>query len=374
MIKRISFQNYKLFKEEQELELCPITLIIGKNNSGKSAVLKLPVILEGSLKEGGTNPLKLNYKGARAGQGYADLFYNREPFELKLGMASSEESVSVLMGLQSRSYNLYIRSYQENGVDLALADLELNGLRNNTNPLETITLTTDYIGAFREFPTFPLRDISEEYDRVGLKGKAAFSLLVQYHRDQNNVLSSINAWFKENFEGWYIQVREISGTTPSYEITLSTDTIAAIDITDTGSGIRQVLPLIVRSFMPASEETLIVIEEPETHLHPAAHGNLAERFVDSYIEDNNRHYLVETHSENFLLRMRALVAQRKLRPEDLAIYYVDYQEESNQSILRRIEVDCYGNLPNRDWPKGIFTETSSEVRRIIRAQQEQGIR
>jgi AAA15 family ATPase/GTPase len=374
MIQRISFQNYKLFKEEQELELCPITLIIGKNNSGKSAVLKLPVILEGSLKEGGASPLKLNYKGARAGQGYADLFYNREPFELKLGMASSEESVSILMSLQSRSYNLHIHSYKENGVEVSLADLQLNGLRNRTNPLETITLTTDYIGAFREFPVFPLRDISEEYDSVSLKGKAAFSLLAQYHRDRNPVLNAINVWFKENFEGWYIQVREISGTTPSYEITLSTDTIAAIDITDTGSGIRQVLPLIVRSFMPVSEETLIVIEEPETHLHPAAHGNLAERFVDSYIEDNNRRYLVETHSENFLLRMRALVAQRKLNPEDLAIYYVDYHEESNQSTLRRIAVDRYGNLPNRDWPEGIFTETSSEVRRIIRAQQEQGIR
>ena len=68
---------------------------------------------------------------------------------------------------------------------------------------------------------------------------------------------------------------------------------------------------------------MISIEEPELHLHPAAHGNLAELFVES-LTDTNKNYFIETHSQNFILRLRALVAEGKINCEDLAIYYVDY--------------------------------------------------
>ncbi|MBK9565149.1 MAG: hypothetical protein IPO37_08205 [Saprospiraceae bacterium] len=66
----------------------------------------------------------------------------------------------------------------------------------------------------------------------------------------------------------------------------------------------------------------MVVEEPETHLHPAAHGDLAERFVDSFIEDSNKRYLIETHSQNFVLRLRRLIAEKKIKPFDIALYYI----------------------------------------------------
>ena len=45
MIDSITFSNYKLFKSQQTLRLKPITVVIGKNNFGKSALLKLPIII-----------------------------------------------------------------------------------------------------------------------------------------------------------------------------------------------------------------------------------------------------------------------------------------------------------------------------------------
>ena len=116
--------------------------------------------------------------------------------------------------------------------------------------------------------------------------------------------------------------------------------------------------------MNVAEKTLIIIEEPETHLHPAAHGSLAERFVDSYLEDKNKNYLIETHSQNFVLRMRRLVAEGKIKPDDLAIYYVDFDE--NESFLTEIKVDELGGVES--WPTGIFGETSIETRAIYNAQ------
>ena len=57
-----------------------------------------------------------------------------------------------------------------------------------------------------------------------------------------------------------------------------------------------------------NKETLIIIEEPETHLHPAAHANLGELVCDSVKNDPFKKYLIETHSLNFIMRLRRLIA------------------------------------------------------------------
>jgi predicted ATPase len=84
------------------------------------------------------------------------------------------------------------------------------------------------------------------------------------------------------FEGWGIEIKKIESSEIKYEVVLENG-LSSINIKQTGQGIHQVLPLIVRSYMLETEPTLIVVEEPETHLHPAAHGDLAQRFVDSVI-------------------------------------------------------------------------------------------
>ena len=150
-----------------------------------------------------------------------------------------------------------------------------------------------------------------------------------------------------------------------YEITLKNKSLKPVNILNTGSGILQSFPLIVRSYMPTEEETIVIIEVPESHLHPAAHGNLAERFVDSYLEDSYKRYFIETHSQNFVLRLRRLVAQGKLKKEELAIYYVNFIEEEYVSELKENKVDKDGSLDW--WPEGVFGETIIETRAIMNA-------
>ena len=127
----------------------------------------------------------------------------------------------------------------------------------------------------------------------------------------------------------------------------------------------------MRSFLITTTSQLNIIEEPETHLHPAAHGNLAERFVESYNENTNIKYLIETHSENFILRLRALIANKKLEANNLVIYFVDYNQEKKECTLREIEIDELGNIKNDDWPNGIFTESLDEISKIIDGQNSQ---
>lgn len=59
-VKSISFENYKAFHEKQTMQLKPITILIGKNNSGKSSIAKLFTLFENSLQGDIDEPLLLN--------------------------------------------------------------------------------------------------------------------------------------------------------------------------------------------------------------------------------------------------------------------------------------------------------------------------
>jgi predicted ATPase len=367
MVSEISFKNFKIFKNEQILLLRPITVLIGKNNTGKSAIAKLPTMIAGSLSGRFSMPISLENDGVRIGLSYEDLFFNREITgeALEFKIRNDKEELTVFIS-GDRKYNISLAKYNFNGKDVDTKKNKFSGFTNAEIPFKSLRLNFDYIDSFRKFPDPQFSDIYNEYTKIGTTGENAYKLLAQYHKNNDPILNNIKKWFKDNFEGWEIDVKDLAGSSPLYEIVLSTSKIKQINIVNTGSGIRQSLPLIVRSFMPVEEETLIIIEEPETHLHPAAHGNLAERFVESYLEDNNRHYLIETHSQNFVLRLRKMVAAGLLNPEDLAIYYVDFDEEENESTLKRINIDNEGEV--EWWPTGVFNESLNEVIELRKAQ------
>jgi predicted ATPase len=369
MVNKISFKNYKLFKEKQSVELRPITVIIGKNNSGKSAVAKLPTLISGSL--GGTfaSPLQLENDGVRVGNSYEDLFYNREitaaPLEFEI--ADDKESLKVII-TGDRSYDIKISKFSLNNVDVDISKTKFNGFIAKKPKPKALSLNFDYIESFRKFPDETFSDIFGEYNKLGVSGENAYKLLAKYYKTSDKVLDSVSNWFEQNFEGWKVNVKDIAGSSVSYEVVLENDLIKPINIVNTGSGIRQSLPLIVRSFMPVNEEILIIIEEPETHLHPAAHGSLAERFIDSYLEDPKRKYLIETHSENFILRIQRLVASKKIAVKDVALYYVDYKEAEGSSTIKEIKIEQDGEV--EQWPDNVFNESLDEVLKFRKAQKD----
>ena len=366
MINKISFKNYKLFKEKQTLELKPITILIGKNNSGKSAIMKLPVLISNSL-----NGLPVNWKykigddsdnSIELGTDFKDLVYNRNAITpIVFEVSDDKDFIKVTLN-------------KEDGVlDFKLNDTEVDASSNfkgfliEGNKINDLNINIDYLGAIRIEPESDYVFSNYDYDKIGIRGQNAYPILINDFINTGQLVSKVSDWYKNNFENWVLNVSETKTVTETkYEITISNSLLNAINIKQTGQGIHQVLPLIVRSYLKDNEPTLIIIEEPETHLHPAAHGNLAERFVDSFLEDCNKNYLIETHSQNFVLRMRRLVAEGKLKPEQLAIYYVDFNKEINESTLEKINVDDGGGVDK--WPEGIFSETTLETRAIYNAQ------
>ncbi len=228
------------------------------------------------------------------------------------------------------------------------------------------SLNTDYIGPFRKLPE---RSYSRYENcgvtKFGIHGENSYSFLIQDSLNDRSLSNHVSNWYKTNFSGWEVNVNKEKA--PFYQIDLQHEgSSVGINIKDVGQGMSQALPLVTRAMMPVEDDTLIILEQPELHLHPAAHGNLAELFVKSVQEDPKKKYLIETHSQNFLLRTRYLVANGILDCDDLKIYSVEFDVETGISHLVSIDVDNEGNVSF--WPEGIFNESFEEARNIARMQ------
>ena len=369
MVDKIKFSSYKLFKSEQELELKPITVLFGKNNTGKSAVSKLPIIISQGLKGEGIKWEYLlendNENSIELGNAFRDLIYNRNEF----GFLNIEFN---------KGENSFGFSYNENEgfLEIKKNEIEILDVENYKSikdfvKSEDLDFDVEFIDSIRKETEIRYSKASEKYKTIGVKGQNAINLLISSSDENSELIKNVSKWIKDNFEGWELDIsKNSSKTSDTYELILKRKNNSPINIRQTGQGIQQVYPLLVNSFLKYDDATLTILQEPETHLHPAAHGNLAERFVNSCLENTNRKFLIETHSLNFILRIRALIAKKLIKPDFFNLYYVDFLEDKNESILRKIEITEDGDIKNNDWPNNVFDESLIEISTIIQAQNE----
>jgi predicted ATPase len=395
MINKISFKNYKLFKEKQTLELKPITILIGKNNSGKSAVLKLMTLIEGALKTKDSQPIKLINDEIQIGNEYRDLVYGKFGRALEIELFQNNKITGLVdylsfeiavdinknipileswkLNEEIEFRNLGMNLY-ENQIDCEEYSCEFLGVflanyfKKDSDSSGTIfsqphKLNTDFIASIRAKAELDYRLSSALQSKSSPDGRYLYDFLIRdYLTTDKKYFAKISEWISEKFEGWELYIDVDS---EPYHIELRKDKLE-INIKETGMGIGQSIPLITRAYKPCDEETLIIIEEPESNLHPFAHAQLAQLFAESIKDDKNKKYLIETHSQNFILRLRRLVAEGYLNENDVLIYYVDFDEDSNESNLKEIKVDDGGGVDW--WPSNIFSETSVETRAIYNAQ------
>lgn len=393
MVNKISFKNYKLFKKEQQLEIKPFTILFGKNNTGKSALLKLPTLVENSLAGKIVVPFELINNGVRIGNTAKDIVYGKGNKAVVFTMLNENQDFlkvelriyDDIPKIDSWNYNnelkltldeKYYRDEFESewnavfgGFDLQLLINKSESISSGDIPNVDFSLNTDYLSCLRQegLMSYFYKANSMEIDKSGVKGENLINFLIEDSQTTDKYFfQKISDWIKENFEGWEIRVEMDSGRLDKPVLIFLEKDNLKVNLSDTGTGITQSLPLIIRSFKPCSKETLIIIEEPESHLHPYAHAQLAQLFANSIKEDSNKKYLIETHSQNFILRLRRLVAEGQLRAQDLALYYVDFKEEENESELIKINVTSTGGVDF--WPENIFGETTIETRAIYNAQ------
>lgn len=168
MVEKIRFKNFKLFKNWQTLEIKPITILIGKNNSGKTALLKLPFLINSIIDEKKINPtFQLNKSFPdliELGTDFIDLVYNRKTIGfLEFELETKKDKILVAL---SKDGLLNFKLF--NGEEINL-DIEPN-IDKYKSDLETFKYNIDYIGGIRIEPQYNYNFKGIENKIIGLNG------------------------------------------------------------------------------------------------------------------------------------------------------------------------------------------------------------
>jgi hypothetical protein len=117
------------------------------------------------------------------------------------------------------------------------------------------------------------------------------------------------------------------GVRSSSNIRTVVDTFTGVTLPygDVGTGLSQLLPIL--NDLATRSSGLTYVEQPELHLHPRAQGALMDVILDSWLEEenqeNDRQFILETHSESMLLRLQKRIRSGDIKSEDVAIVFVD---------------------------------------------------
>lgn len=146
-----------------------------------------------------------------------------------------------------------------------------------------------------------------------------------------------------------------------------------VPLFDCGSGIHQIVLLLLNitnniSFYP---NKTILLEEPETNMHPMLQSKLADLFVEA----KNKfkiNFIIETHSEYLIRKLQYLTAKNDINTEDVVIYYfnADKHVTTQEPKIKKIEIRENGNLSETFGP-GFYDETTRLQFDLMKLNQEQ---
>lgn len=247
-----------------------------------------------------------------------------------------------------------------------------------------------YLGPLREEPKslYPL-ETSTSSDDIGLKGENTAAVyqnnktkIIPYiDPDDFESLKNGNAVIRkgtlaEAINKWLVYLGVASNMNTNdkgktgHEMKIVTDLPdMEQDLTHVGVGVSQVLPILVMSFL-ADNGDVIILEQPELHLHPKVQTRLADFFVS--MNALKKQCVLETHSEYLINRLRYLVAISETAKiaDDTMIYFVE--KEDGHSKYRPVTINKYGVI--EDWPDGFFDESEKIAADILRAGMEKKLK
>ena len=152
------------------------------------------------------------------------------------------------------------------------------------------------------------------------------------------------------------------------------ETGADVPIANYGFGVSQCLPIFIQgAIMPA--QTSLMIEQPEAQLHPTAQLEMGSFFCDLW---NKRGVgsIIETHSDNILLRLRRLIATGELSAKDVSVAYFTHDKKNrNMPVIWNLNINEDGSVqsrfPEEFLPAEFFGKNLHEVLKIGSASRKQ---
>ncbi|KAA1258079.1 hypothetical protein LF1_05940 [Rubripirellula obstinata] len=375
MLREIELGFFKCF-ERIALPLAPLTVLTGTNASGKSSVFQALVLLRQTMViDEWSKRLYLNGPDLELGT-VADVIDKvNGRYEFELGVNTTDEMLHwhFAAGKSRDDFSIDVGTVRVNKDIFGGEAIAKKRLQNLVPEESEATLLTKvlrgltYLTAERTGPrpTYELRD-NEVAKVVGPRGDNAIGILHQNRTSKveeslvispkpNNLLTQVGNRMNRLFPGASIDVQKVPRTN---FVTLGVRTSDSTDFhrpTHVGFGLTQTLPVIV-ACLNASPGDLLLIENPEVHLHPSGQAMMGE-FLAS-VSAAGVQVLVETHSDHVLNGVRRAVKGEKTKSSDVAIHFFQSRDiEGNQVTSPTLNQS--GEIS--DWPDGFFDQFDKDM-------------
>ena len=379
MLTRIDLRYFKCFKM-LKLPLRPLTLLSGANASGKSSVMQALVLLHQTMRaHEWSSRLMLNGAAVRLGTAadVIDQVYGRRNFEIALLDNPAARFQWEFEGERNEMSMVARRACGETA-DGARWDADESQPFHHllptpssghslTNRLCGLTyLTAERLGP-REHYMF---DDPQLTPVVGSRGEYAVSVL---HSGRDALVldllevpgtpptrfRQVEARMGHFFPGCVLAIEQVPRANA---VTLGIRMSSGMDFqrpVHTGFGLTQVLPIVVAA-LSANGDDLLLVENPEVHLHPAGQtaigGFLAE------VASAGVQVIIETHSDHVLNGIRRAVKNRTLASEHVALHFFRPRREDQTDCGPQVQspiLDADGNIDS--WPDGFFDQFDKDM-------------
>lgn len=192
----------------------------------------------------------------------------------------------------------------------------------------------------------PIREFSRESYNFFLGGSDEYTVeadkIVEELSKNKGLVKKINDWFIKS--GKYQLVMREGKDGPELKIKYQglNHSIGGL-----GSGVSEVLPVLVRTLI-SEPGAINIIEHPELHLHPRMQADLIDFLLDNLeIENKKKVFLIETHSEYMLHRLRRAVSEGRISSNDIALYFVSCGQRMGSSKIEKMSIKKKGDFK---WP------------------------
>lgn len=367
MLKQITLENFKCFLNKRELPLAQITIMYGRNGRGKSTVAQSLLLLAQTMVDNNDiSNLQLTGKYAKLGT-FADVVNSKTKNScFKISIGSDDEIVE--MGFEEFPNKLQlakIRLLNVNGEPRYDELVDTNATEETNSKVKSVITTSDikalqtlklarYVSAGRLGPQNSVaRKDNLNDDDLGVNGENLINVLswngIDFLDNVERVLSDVlgGATIKINFKD-----------SERLELYLNSKNQAeTFRPTNVGFGYSYALPVIVAALL-AQNNSLLIIENPEAHLHPGAQSRIM-RFLIQIAKEKNLQLIIESHSDHVINGMRIAMKENTIEPKDAHILYFSDDEKQVQVITS----DKNGTLS--DYPDDFLDEWTLQMLKLV---------
>lgn len=367
MLTAIRLSNFKCF-QDTHLRLAPLTVLSGVNGMGKSSVLQALLILRQSTVSDSIRAEGALLNGPLVSLGNADdVLYDHAgdvddiEFELHDGKADRhifqfayDKAVTILpnkSSFQEAPSSLHCLS----GADFYYLKAERLGPRTSFpytdhemaryNPIGNAGEYAAHLLAIRERSPVALKELCHDKEPLA------------------EVRAQVEAWLSEVGQPLRIHLTEFPRMDlVEMRFSFVSNGLPSLNYrpTNVGFGITYSLPIFVAS-MIAKPGSMILLENPEAHLHPK--GQVAVGKFLSKVAGAGIQVIIETHSDHVLNGIRIGVKSGLAKPEEVALHFFDRKAGASETTVASPMIDADGRIDV--WPDGFFDEWEKGLAELL---------